>query len=297
MGTGRFDRLLGGAFGLGIERKILDAYQFLIINYETGDELFFLGFSRGAYTVRSTFGLIRNSGLLKPEFAHKVPDAYALYRRRDDASHPDAVESELFRRTYSREPRAKFIGVWDTVGALGLPVGGLLQLINKRWSFHDMTLSSWVDNAFQALAIDERRKPFRPAIWDQSANAAGQVFEQVWFAGVHSNVGGSYPKTGLSDVTLLWMIEKAEACGLAIDRNSMATINKPRPDALGTLYNSQTLWYKIAGLGDYIRPIGQTAKESAASTAVDRLTNPPSKYQPPNLKDFLARGGQVSRAL
>jgi uncharacterized protein (DUF2235 family) len=297
VGTGRFDRLLGGAFGLGIERKILDAYQYLIINYEPGDELFFLGFSRGAYTVRSTFGLIRNSGLLKPEFAHKVPDAYALYRRRDDASHPDAVESELFRRTYSREPRAKFIGVWDTVGALGLPVGGLLKLINKRWSFHDMTLSSWVDNAFQALAIDEHRKPFRPSVWDQSAHAAAQVIEQVWFAGVHSNVGGSYPQTGLSDITLLWMIEKAEACGLAIDRDSMATINNPQPNAFATLYDSQTLWYKIAGLGDYIRPIGRTPTESVASTAVDRLTNPESKYQPPNLKEFLDRGGRVRRVL
>jgi uncharacterized protein (DUF2235 family) len=295
VGTGRFDRLLGGAFGWGISQKILDAYQFLIINYESGDELFFLGFSRGAYSVRSTFGLIRNSGLLKPEFAHKIPDAYALYRRRDNASHPDAVESELFRRTYSREPRAKFIGVWDTVGALGLPVGGLLQFINKRWSFHDMTLSSWVDNAFQALAIDEHRKPFRPSVWDQSVHAAAQVLEQVWFAGVHSNVGGSYPQSGLSDVTLLWMIEKAEACGLAIDRTCMATINNPQPNAFGTLYNSQTLWYKIAGLGDYIRPIGRTPKESAASTAVDRQTNPESKYQPPNLQNFLDHSGPVSR--
>ncbi len=142
VGTGHFDRIRGGAFGWGIKRKILDAYRFLMINYEPGDELFFFGFSRGAYTVRSTFGLIRNSGLLKPAFAHKLIDAYALYRRRDDASHPDAVESELFRRSYSEEPRAKFIGVWDTVGALGLPVGGLLQFINQRWKFHDMTLSA-----------------------------------------------------------------------------------------------------------------------------------------------------------
>jgi uncharacterized protein (DUF2235 family) len=112
VGTGQWDRLLGGAFGLGIKKKILDAYRFLVINYEPQDELFFLGFSRGAYTVRSTFGLIRNSGLLRPEFMHKLDDAYALYRRRDNASHPDAVESELFRRTYSREPRAKFMGVW-----------------------------------------------------------------------------------------------------------------------------------------------------------------------------------------
>jgi hypothetical protein len=91
------------------------------------------------------------------------------------------------------------------------------------------------------------------------------------------------------------MIKKAEACGLAIDHNCMATINNPQPNPFGTLYNSQTLWYKIAGLGDYIRKIGRTPKESAASTAVDRLTNPGSKYQPQNLKDFMARNGPVSR--
>jgi uncharacterized protein (DUF2235 family) len=81
-----------------------------------------------------------------------------------------------------------------------------------------MTLSSWVENAFQAVAIDERRKPFQPSIWDQSEDANGQVLEQVWFAGVHSNVGGSYPETGLSDISLLWMLSKLEACGLATDR-------------------------------------------------------------------------------
>jgi uncharacterized protein (DUF2235 family) len=140
VGTGRFDRLLGGAFGWGLKKKILDAYRFLMTTFDPGDELFFWGFSRGAYTVRSTFGLIRNSGLLKPQFAQRLEGAYALYRRRDDALHPDGIESELFRRSYSWEPRAKFIGVWDTVGALGLPVGGVLQFINKRWSFHDMTL-------------------------------------------------------------------------------------------------------------------------------------------------------------
>ena len=294
VGTGHFDRLRGGAFGWGIKRKILDVYRFLIATYQPGDELYFFGFSRGAYTVRSTFGLIRNSGLLKSEFAHKLEDAYSLYRRRDDASHPDAVESELFRRSYSTEPRAKFIGVWDTVGALGLPVGGPLKFINKRWSFHDMTLSSWVDNAFQALAIDEHRKPFRPAVWEQSSKANGQVLEQVWFAGVHSNVGGSYPRTGLSDITLLWMIAKAESCGLTIDRTCVAKVDKPRPDPFGTLYNSQTIWYKITGLGDYIRPIGTGDKQSAARSAVERTENPASNYEPQNLKDFLALGGGVS---
>ena len=295
VGTGRFDRFLGGGFGWGIKKKILDAYLFLMATYQPGDELFFLGFSRGAYTVRSTFGLIRNSGLLKFEFANKLEDAYALYRRRDDASHPNAVESELFRRSYSWESRAKFIGVWDTVGALGLPVGGVLRFINKRWSFHDMTLSSWVENAFQAVAIDERRKPFQPSIWDQSEDANGQVLEQVWFAGVHSNVGGSYPETGLSDISLLWMLSKLEACGLATDRACIQTNANPRPNAFGKLYDSQTVWYKFAGLGDYIRPIGQKAAESTASTAVERMNSSTSAYSPPNLRTYLEHGGIVTR--
>ena len=297
VGTGRFDRLLGGGFGWGIKKKIVDAYQFLMTSYQPGDELFFLGFSRGAYTVRSTFGLIRNSGLLKPEFAHKLDDAYALYRRRDDASHPDAVESELFRRSYSWEPRCKFIGVWDTVGALGLPVGGVLQIINKRWAFHDMTLSSWVDNAFQALAIDEHRKPFQPSVWDRSDRANGQVLEQVWFAGVHSNVGGSYPQTGLSDITLVWMLGKLTMCGLVIDQASLQLTANPKPDPLGRLYNSQTIWYKVAGLGDYIRPLGEKVGESVASSAVARRNSYPAEYKPTNLEAFLTRGGAVTDVL
>lgn len=294
VGTGRLDRILGGAFGFGIKAKILEAYRFLVTAYEPGDEIFFLGFSRGAYTVRSAFGLIRNSGLLKREFAHKVEDAYALYRRRDDDSHPDAVESQLFRRSFSWEPRARCIGVWDTVGALGLPVGGLLRFINRRWRFHDMTLSSYVDNAFQALSIDERRKPFRPCVWEQSPKASGQVLEQVWFAGVHSNVGGSYPQAGLSDITLLWMMNRVEACGLAIDRHCLEMNDHPRPDPSGELYNSQTAWYKIAGLGDYIRPITRKANQSAAGSAIARIKNPAAKYQPPNLEQFLDEGGPVT---
>jgi len=158
-----------------------------------------------------------------------------------------------------------------------------------------MTLSSWVDNAFQALAIDERRKPFQPSIWEQSPKANGQVLKQVWFAGVHSNVGGSYPQAGLSDISMLWMMNRAVACGLAIDPDCMATVNNPQPDASGRLYDSQTIWYKLAGLGDYIRPMGQKSNESAASTAIDRLKVAANNYQPPNLRSFLAAGGPVTK--
>ncbi len=291
VGTGAFDRIRGGAFGWGISEKILAAYRFLIANYDPGDELFFFGFSRGAYTVRSTFGLVRNSGLLKREYAGKLDDAYALYRRRDDASHPDAVESELFRKSFSHEPRAKFMGVWDTVGALGIPVGGLFRFINSRWTFHDLDLSRWVDNAHQALAIDEKRKPFAPAVWKQHPQAVGQVLEQIWFAGVHSNVGGGYSNTGLSDLALLWMVNKAEACGLTFDRARLNAMVKP--DALGKMEDSQRWFYKILA-GDYIRPMGKEPNESAGSTAVTRLNNAASKYDPKNLRAYLAGGGKVT---
>src|SRR5438067_5253971 len=90
-----------------------------------------------------------------------------------------------------------------------------------------------------ALPIfDEHRKPFQPSIWDRSASANGQVLEQVWFAGVHSNVGGSYPQSGLSDITLLWMISKVQACGLAVDRTCVQANSNPKPDPLGKLYDS-----------------------------------------------------------
>jgi uncharacterized protein (DUF2235 family) len=172
VGTTRGERIRGGAFGFGLSRDIRDTYRFLVQNFEPGDELFFFGFSRGAFTARSTVGLIRNSGILGREHADRVDEAYALYRSRSSQTHPRSVEA-LFRRSYSHETRIRFIGVWDTVGALGVPLSGLrlLNLINRRWQFHHTDLSTTVDGAFQALAIDEKRGPFQPTIWAQQAHA------------------------------------------------------------------------------------------------------------------------------
>ena len=291
VGTGRWDRLRGGAFGSGLSAKVKEAYQFLVANYEAGDELFFFGFSRGAYTARSTVGLIRNSGLLMRQHADKVDAAYELYRRRDDASSPTSVEAELFRKSYSYTPRIKFIGVWDTVGELGLP-GPAFRFLNKGYEFHDVKLSSWVDNAFQALAIDERRKFFEPSVWEQQQHSVGQVVEQVWFAGVHCNVGGGYNTTGLSDVALRWMVTKAEGCGLAFDRPRFNKIITPDP--LDAMRDSKTLLYKA--FPDYNRPIGVTkaGNERVASSATDRLTKNPD-YKPQNLLEYLARGGKTAQ--
>jgi uncharacterized protein (DUF2235 family) len=252
VGTGRWNRIRGGAFGWGLSRNIRDAYLYLVENYAPGDELFFLGFSRGAYTARSLAGLIRNCGLLHREYAGRLGDAYALYRRRDDDSNPRAIEAQLFRKSYAAEIRIKFIGVWDTVGAYGIPAGPLGWLngaIHLR--FHDVKLSSYVENAFQALAIDERRRPFKPAIWERQEHATTQRLEQAWFPGVHTNVGGGYADSGLSDIAFLWMKERAGSCGLAFDEDYVR--NMFRPDPLGELRNSMTLLYRL--LVPYERPI------------------------------------------
>lgn len=299
VGTEIFDRLRGGAFGWGLSRNIQDAYRFIVDAYEPDDEIFLFGFSRGAYTVRSTAGLIRNSGLLKREHSDKLPEAYSLYRKRDDASHPTAIEAQLFRKAFAREVRITFIGVWDTVGALGIPVGvpwlpdSWLHFLNQRWEFHDVKLSSFVDNAYQAVAIDEKRPQFTPTLWEQQPHAEHQMMEQTWFAGVHSNVGGGYQDAGLSDTTFLWMKDKAEALGLAFDREYIE--RNVAPNALGELRDSKIGFYEL--FPDSVRPIGlgPNANEAVHRSAVDRMEQADSPaYRPPNVTTYLQRDGKVT---
>ena len=286
VGTGfGLDRLFGGAFGMGLSRNIGDAYRYLMENYSERDEIYLFGFSRGAYTARSLGGLIRKCGMLRREHAGRYRDAYRLYRRRDTASHPNAIEAQLFRKTFSHETRIKFIGVWDTVGALGMPVRGL-RFINRLMGleFHDVKLSSTVDHAYHAVAIDELRKPFMPTLWEQQSHAVGQKMEQVWFAGVHTNIGGGYEDTGLSDIAFLWMKQKAEAAGLVFDE-SWITENI-HPNALGELRDSKTGLYKLAG--DYHRPIGRKlgGNESLHAEAMARYEQDAS-YRPEKLAEYL----------
>ncbi len=167
---------------------------------------FFFGFSRGAFTARSTAGLVRNAGVLRADQVGRVDEAYDLYRKR--LAHPRSAEAQRFRDAYAVETGIRLIGVWDTVGALGIPLSGLrlVNVVNRRWQFHDTDLSTTVGSAFQAVAIDEKRKPFKPTIWKQQPDApASQQLEQVWYAGVHSDVGGGYPQRQLADITLWWM--------------------------------------------------------------------------------------------
>lgn len=300
VGTARGERIRGGGFGMGLSRNVKDAYRTIVENYDPGDELFLFGFSRGAFTARSTVGFVRNAGVLKRQHASRVDEAYKLYRTR--GAHPRGTESELFRRSYSHEIETTFIGVWDTVGALGIPVSGMGWL-NKRWAFHDTKLSSTVKNAFQALAIDEKRRPFQPTLWephDDDVRPADQRLEQVWFAGVHCGVGGGYTDTSLSDIALLWMVQRAKECGLAFKADAFPPLqpgqqpddNRPRPAPKfgGELRESRRLAYRL--FPKYHRSIGTTHErtEAVASTAVLRHQQD-RDYRPPRLGDYLERTG------
>jgi len=174
-----------------------------------GDRVFLFGFSRGAYTARSLGGLIHNCGILRAECIDQVDAAYAFYRDRTNQTHPSTIAARIFRDMYSHaDSSVHLIGVWDTVGALGvstdLPGWKELSKVftgwEQLWGFHDTRLSPRVRFACQALAIDEERPAYEPTLWTADPGArSDQVLEQVWFAGVHSEVGGGTADSALSD--------------------------------------------------------------------------------------------------
>jgi uncharacterized protein (DUF2235 family) len=242
VGTHKGEWIRGGMFGLGISHNIQHAYEFLVQWYQPGDEIWIFGFSRGAFTARSLAGLIRDTGLLKAENVNQVGPAMSTYRDRYDDTAPDAPRARIFRNTYSYEPPIKFIGVWDTVGALGVPGVHLwlARLLKVDWQFHDTTLSRSVENAYHALAIHERRSDFEPTLWEKQdwPGASDQTLEQVWFSGVHSDVGGGYAEAGLSDVAARWLIEKAKSHGLGFREDFLADSRWFAPDPEGKLHDS-----------------------------------------------------------
>ena len=294
-------RLWDAISGWGISANIRDAYRFVVRNYESGDQLFLFGFSRGAFTVRSLAGLIRWCGILRPDAVNHVRKAFNFYRSRDDKKKPRTEAATEFRRKYAVEDISpiEFIGVWDTVGALGNPL--LLKFGNE---FHDVGLSTMVRYAYHAVSIDEKRKQFVPTLWEQqpppttemqtavqliSGHTWSQTLEQRWFCGTHSNVGGGYRDVGLSDVALEWMIDKAKDAGLSIAAPVTAA------SALGVLHESwRGIWWL---LGRKPRTIDGPAPDSITSERLDDSvatrwqnhdhTVPP--YRPPNLEEFYRR--------
>jgi uncharacterized protein (DUF2235 family) len=284
-------RAFDGATGSGLSRNVQEAYRYLVSAYEPGDELFFFGFSRGAFTVRSLAGFIRNCGILRRDAVGMLEQGYELYRSRAKSAHPRAIESVLFRRTYSVSDivPVKFIGVWDTVGALGNPL--LLNgYLSRQQSFHDTDLSSTVANAYQALAIDEKRRLFQATMWNQQAHSENQTLQQTWFVGVHSNVGGGYATTGLSDIALQWMVERVRGCQLDLDDIPA------RPDPMQARQESRTGFYRL--IPEFQRPIdivpagkGPT-NETLHPSVMQRYQND-NAYRPKNLEDYFSRHPQA----
>ena len=213
VGTKWYDKIKGGVFGVGLSANIQEGYAYLVENYKEGDLIYLLGFSRGAYTARSLVGLIRNSGILSPPHMEMLNEAYDLYRTRDDGA--DSENAKYFREQFSREAKIHFLGVWDTVGALGIPTQSFGWFNKRYYEFHDTELSGIVQHAYHALAIDEHRRSFTATLWDPKQKP-NQVMEQRWFPGAYANVGGGYSDHYLSDIALAWMIDKAQECGLAI---------------------------------------------------------------------------------
>jgi uncharacterized protein (DUF2235 family) len=309
VGTGdKFDQLLGGAFGEGIDRNILECYDFLVNNYQPGDQLYFFGFSRGAYTVRSLAGLVRNSGIVQQRFAGMAKEAFSLYRDRDPAKHPNSELGKTFRASFSRDVDVDTIGVWDTVGALGVPLGLFDRLNHTRFAFHDLSLSSRIRNAFHALAIDERRGPFAPTLWMQpreDAELGRNWLEQAWFAGVHSNVGGGYAEAGLSDIALRWMIQRVKAHPGTLDSTTLEfdddyVAELTRPNELARLYDSMTTAFRA--LGETERRIDRDREQNdrlgvltweyvheSAKTRYDSAHRLDMPYAPENLRAYMGR--------
>lgn len=234
---GILSRIIAGAIGQGLAENIREAYSFIALNYVPGDEIYLIGFSRGAYTARSVAGLISDFGLLTRDglawfldifndWEFSGQKGYKSALMHDDASFNiqadpadikpwvTAYKAELRRISYAipTDVPIQAIGVWETIGALGIPLSPILQRLGLPWHvrpyrFFDTALSNATKYAFQALALDEHRSAYYPAVWEkpQGINA---VLKQTWFPGVHSGVGGGYKDQGLSTITLAWMMSQ-----------------------------------------------------------------------------------------
>jgi len=280
VGTGLL-KLAGGAFGVGISRNIKDLYRFLVRHYEPGDLVYLFGFSRGAFTVRSLGGLLEVCGILESSRIGLVNRAFQLYKA------GPSREAEYFRASYSHsEFEIRVLGVWDTVGSLGVPFDKLNRLNPFSHRFHDTRLGRHVRYALHGVAVDEGRFVYRPTLWteqprspEEGSAAFEQEIRQVWLAGAHADVGGGYDQRGLADASLAWMLgqlrELAPELELKPERQWPFALN-PRPDAM--LHDSRKHLWRL--WPRYFRTIKPGALvHRSVSERIERLTN----YRPENL--------------
>jgi hypothetical protein len=300
-------KIFAGATGYGLSRNVKQLYKELVRIYDPGDRIFLFGFSRGAFTVRTLVGLIAACGILDvkklqtaDDLDGAVNDTYRMYRKSYRTAlakvlfgEPDTSLIPRFRSEHclACEVPIAFMGVWDTVDAVGLPfhLSDFINLVFYRFKFRDHRLSKLVKHACHALAIDDERHSFHPILWDEEEEDAGRI-EQVWFAGAHSNVGGGYPKHGMSLVALEWMMRKAERTGgkgeglrlLATDRalyydhaNVDDKLYDPR-SGLGIFYR-----WKVRDIAKICRM--HHAKPAVHLSVLERIAHGTDDYAPGNL--------------
>ncbi|MBY5930749.1 DUF2235 domain-containing protein [Halomonas sp. DP8Y7-3] len=283
VGSGRrwYERLVSGATGLGLSDILLDAYVELIDLLRPGDRLFLFGFSRGAYTARSLSGLLHTTGLLRPAHRQLACRAYRLYR--DRRRGPHSAEAKRFASRYTWMPDIHMIGVWDTVGSLGIPLRSFANFNRRLFEFHDTRLSPLVRHAYQALAIDEHREAFAPTLWSPQTTTA--TLEQAWFPGAHSNVGGGVEQRALSDISLDWMMTRAALHGLTLAPHSRPLLGAPPRD--DDIVDSYALFlshlYQLVSPLRYLRPVGfaRFGNECLHASVAERQTVLPH-YRPRN---------------
>ena len=303
VGTQEFKplKIFAGATGFGLSRNVRQLYTQIVRVYDPGDHIYLFGFSRGAFTVRTLAGFISRCGLLdarkfktEAELKKGVKQAYRAYRccyrirlaemllGPPKTDKPAEIKKKL---GFESEVRVKFIGVWDTVDAVGLPFH-LADIINTtiyRFKFPDNSLSPIVDRAFHALALNDERQSFSPVLWNESNDPR---VEQVWFAGAHSNVGGGYPKQGMSLVALDWMMAAAEQHGLRFngtDRKFYAEhanvddkLYDPR-SGMGIFYR-----WKIRDV-DHISQSNGIARPKIHMSVLERIAHATEGYAPGNI--------------
>ncbi|KVN25012.1 hypothetical protein WJ63_17580 [Burkholderia pyrrocinia] len=299
--AGGIRRIVDGALGLGLSRDIRIAYKWLSDHYAEDSEIFVVGFSRGAFTARSLVGMMHHCGLPESADWPLVTQAWKLYRR-DPRDARTADYQRAFRIQHGDAPPIRFLGVWETVGALGIPENvDVLHLWRNRYTFHDTQLSSKVQRAVHALAIDEQRNNFFPTLWTDADGSDSTRITQVWFPGVHADVGGGYKETELADATLLWMIQEAERCNAGFDPQmlkQLAHADQHSQRAIhGVLHNSLTALYRRIGYRPRSFPrlahASQRGSESVSSLATSRQADPPIFQAPYRANGDASNGTEV----
>jgi|GEM_PF-103535 len=231
----RLLKLFEGAFGAGVSEGIIRGYTEIVRQYRPGDRIYLVGFSRGAFTARCIAGVISRCGLLRAENIRYAPEVVQLYRIRDKPGDALALRHDMMHR----DVRVEFLGVFDTVASLGVPLWGWWFRVFPIWR----NIPFATDPAavcrfvYHALAMDERRSQFFPTLFDPPLAPADTVVQQVWFRGAHGDIGGGYATTGLSDIPLGWMMDAMERHGLVFRQDARQNM---RPDPLARIHDELT---------------------------------------------------------